>query len=118
MFKLIMADLVTLIIYFERQYINPVFIKVFVVYDFGDHGLDGTATVHSYYAYHGIYNYYQEYANHPGIYFTPENMPYMTNHNLYLVQKPDFIDERLNHSALFTDSKRHKEFKFMPGHRD
>ena len=103
---------------FERQYINPGFIEVFVVYDFGDHGLDGTATVHSYYAYHGIYNYYKEYANHPGIYFTPENMPYMTNHNLYLGQKPDFIDERLNHSAQFSDSGRHKEFKFMPGHRN
>ncbi len=103
---------------FERQYINPGFIEVLVMYDFGDHGLDGAATVHSYYAYHGIYNYYKEYANHPGIYFTPQNMPYMTNHNLYLGQKPDFIDEHLNHSAQFSDSWRNKEFKFMPGHRN
>ena len=103
---------------FERQYINPGFIEVFVMYDFGDHGLDGAATVHSYYAYHGIYNYYKEYANHPGIYFTPQNMPYMTNHNLYLGQKPDFIDKHLNHSAQFSDSWRNKEFKFMPGHRN
>ena len=103
---------------FERQYINPGFIEIFVMYDYENHGYSGAASVHSYSAYHGIYNYYKEYANHPGIYFTPENMPYMTNHNLYLGQKPDFIDKHLNHSALFSDSKRNKEFLFLPGHRN
>ncbi|WP_432633787.1 hypothetical protein [Brachyspira sp.] len=103
---------------FERQYINPGFIEVFVMYDYENHGYSGAASVHSYYAYHGIYNYYKEYANHPGIYFTPENMPYMTNHNLYLGQKPDFIDKHLNHSALFSDSGRNKEFLFLPGHKN
>ena len=128
---------------FERQYINPGFIEVLVMYDYTNCGYSGdtsvhsyyrtslnqyceywqerdsgSASVHSYYAYYGIYNYYKEYKNHPGIYFTPENMPYMTNQNMYLAQRPEFINKHLNHAELFSDSHRYWEFLFMPGHKN
>ncbi|WP_432632261.1 hypothetical protein [Brachyspira sp.] len=99
---------------FERQYINPGFIEVLVMYDYDNLGHSGSAGVHSYYAYYGIYNYYREYANHPGIYFTPENMPYMTNHNIYLGQRPEYTTTQLTHSTAFTDSGRWWSFLFMP----
>ena len=103
---------------FERQYINPGFIEVFVMYDYDNQGYSGAASVHSYYAYYGIYNYYEEYNNHPGIYFTPKNMPYMTNENMYLAQRPEFISKQLNHTAMFTDKHRGWQFLFMPGQMD
>ena len=103
---------------FERQYTEPGFIEVLVMYDYWNEGYNGAAAVHSYYAYYGIYNYWQEYANHPGIYFTPENMPYMTNQNVYLAQRPDYTSKQLNHTALFTDTYRNFEYLFMPGDKD
>ena len=104
--------------WFERQYINPGFIEVLVMYDYSNDDFSGAASVHSYYAYYGIYNYYKEYANHPGIYFTPQNMPYMTNQNIYLGQRPEYIDRQLNHTAVFTDSFRDWCYLFMPGHKN
>ena len=103
---------------FERQYINPGFIEVLVMYDYDNQGYSGAASVHSYYAYYGIYNYHEEYKNHPGIYFTPQNMPYMTNQNIYLAQRPEFITKQLNHVELFSDSRRGWKFLFMPGQKD
>ena len=105
---------------FERQYIKPGFIEVFVMCDYFWKLEPGYAAVHSYSAYHGIYNYWQEYKNHPGVYFTPENMPYMTNHNLYLGQKPETTNPWLNHTAEFTHygEVRVWEYMFMPGHKD
>ena len=103
---------------FERQYINPGFIEVLVMYDYDNRGYSGAASVHSYYAYYGIYNYHEEYKNHPGIYFTPQNMPYMTNENVYLAQRPEFVNRALNHTELFSDSGRGWEFLFMPGQRN
>ena len=101
---------------FERQYINPGFIEVLVMYDYNNDGYNGAAAVHSYYAYHGIYNYHEEYKNHPGIYFTPENMIYMTNQNVYLAQRPEYTTPQLTHTAAFTDNHRGWKFLFMPGH--
>ncbi|WP_432631750.1 hypothetical protein [Brachyspira sp.] len=103
---------------FERQYINPGFIEVFVIYDYDNQGYSGAASVHSYYAYYGIYNYHEEYKNHPGIYFTAQNMPYMTNQNMYLSQRPEYITRQLNHTAMFTDNHRGWKFLFMPGQKD
>ncbi len=103
---------------FERQYINPGFIEVLVMYDYDNQGYSGAASVHSYYAYYGIYNYHEEYKNHPGIYFTAQNMPYMTNQNIYLSQRPEFITKQLNHAELFSDSRRGWKFLFMPGKKD
>ncbi len=103
---------------FERQYINPGFIEVLVMYDYDNRGYSGAASVHSYYAYYGIYNYHEEYKNHPGIYFTAQNMPYMTNENVYLAQRPEFVTRALNHTELFSDSGRRWEFLFMPGQRN
>ena len=104
--------------WFERQYINPGFIEVLVMYDYDNRGYSGAASVHSYYAYYGIYNYHEEYKNHPGIYFTPENMPYMTNQNIYLRQRPEYTTKQLTHSAAFSDGNRSWEFLFMPGEQD
>ena len=101
---------------FERQYINPGFIEVLVMYDYNNDGYNGAAAVHSYYAYYGIYNYHEEYKNHPGIYFTPENMIYMTNQNVYLAQRPEYTTPQLTHTAAFTDNHRGWKFLFMPGH--
>ena len=103
---------------FERQYINPGFIEVLVVYDYDDMGYSGAASVHSYYAYYGIYNYHEEYKNHPGIYFTPENMIYMTNQNVYLAQRPIYTTKQLTHTAEFTDDNLGWQFLFMPGQKD
>lgn len=103
---------------FERQYINPGFIEVLVMYDYDNSGYSGAASVHSYFAYYGIYNYWQEYANHPGVYFTPENMPYMTNQYIYLGQRPEFTTPQLNRTCTFTDSVLHWAYLFMPGDKD
>ena len=103
---------------FERQYIYPGFVEVLVMYDYNNEGYNGAAAVHSYYPYYGIYNYWQEYKNHPGIYFTPQNMPYMTNQYVYLAQRPEYTTPQLNHTALFTDTFRGWQFLFMPGNKD
>ena len=102
---------------FERQYINPGFIEVLVMYDYDNMGYSGAAGVHSYYAYYGIYDMWQEYKNHPGIYFTPENMPYMTNQNIYLGERPEYTVPLLTHSAAFTDNPRGWCYLFMPGRK-
>ncbi len=103
---------------FERQYIAPGFIEVFVMYDYDNMGYSEAAGVHSYYAYYGIYDYYIEYKNHPGIYFTPQNMPYMTNQNIYLGERPEYTIPLLTHSAAFTDNPRDWYYLFMPGHKN
>lgn len=103
---------------FERQYINPGFIEVLVMYPYDDMGYSGAAGLHSYYAYYGIYDMWEEYVNHPGIYFTPQNMPYMTNQNLYLGKRPEDTIPLLTHSAAFTDNPRGWCYLFMPGHKN
>ena len=103
---------------FERQYINPGFIEVLVMYPYDNMGYSGAAGVHSYYAYHGIYDMWEEYKNHPGIYFTPQNMPYMTNQNLYLGKRPEDTTPLLTHPTAFTDEPRGWCYLFMPGHKN
>ena len=96
--------------WFERQYINPGFIEVLVMYDYSNDDFSGAASVHSYYAYYG------ERHNHNG--FTPENMLYMTNQNVYLGQRPIYTTKQLNHTAVFTDSFRDWCYLFMPGSKN
>ena len=103
---------------FERQYINPEFIEVLVMYPYDDMGYSDATGLHSYYAYYGIYDMWEEYKNHPGIYFTPQNMPYMTNQNLYLGKRPEETIPLLAHSAAFTDNPRDWYYLFMPGHKN
>ena len=103
---------------FERQYIFQGFIEVFVMYDYDNMGYTGAAGLHSYYAYYGIYDMWEEYKNHPGIYFTPENMPYMTNQNIYLGERPEHTIPLLTHSAAFTDNPRDWYYLFMPGKKE
>ena len=102
----------------ERQYITPGFIEVLVMYPYENMGYKDAAAVHSYYAYHGIYNHYTEYKNHPGIYFTTENMPYMTDANIYLAERPEYTTPLLNHSATFTDVNRGWNYLFMAGDKN
>ena len=87
------------------------------MYDYNNEGYNGAASVHSYYPYYGIYNYYKEYKNHPGFYFTPQNMLFMTNHNMYLGKRPEDTTLQLNHTAPFTDTYEHRGwcYLFMPG---
>ena len=80
------------------------------MYDYSNDDFSGAASVHSYYAYYG------ERHNHNG--FTPENMPYMTNQNIYLGQRPGYTDKQLNHTAVFTDSFRDWCYLFMPGSKN
>ena len=41
--------------WFERQYTIPGFIEVLVMYDYSNDDFSGAASVHSYYAYYGVY---------------------------------------------------------------
>ena len=48
------------------------------------------------------------------------NMPYMTNHNIYLGERPEYTSPLLTHSAAFTDGERKPNwcFLFMPRHKN
>ena len=96
--------------YFERQYTTHGFIEVLVMDESNNLGYSGSAGVHSYYPYYGKFNRVEG--------FTPQNMPYMTNHNIYLGQRPEYTDRQLTHTALFTDGWRGWGFLFMPGHKN
>ena len=97
---------------FERQYITPGFLEVFVMADYYWKLEPGCAAVHSYYPYHGTYNFTEN--------FNAQTWPFMTNHNLYLGQRPEDTTPWLNNTAEFTDYSvlRTWEFMFMPGHRN
>ena len=95
---------------FERQYTEPGFIEVLVMYDYWNEGYNGAAAVHSYYPYYGKFNYTED--------FNAQTMLYMTNQNVYLAQRPDYTSKQLNHTALFTDTYRNFEYLFMPGDKD
>ena len=97
---------------FERQYITPGFLEVFVMADYYWKLEPGCAAVHSYYPYHGTYNFTEN--------FNAQTWPFMTNHNLYLGQRPEDTTPWLNNTAEFTDYSvlRTWEFMFMPGHKD
>ena len=96
--------------YFERQYTTHGFIEVLVMDESNNLGYSGSAGVHSYYPYYGKFNRVEG--------FTPQNMPYMTNQNIYLGQRPEYTDRQLTHTALFTDGWRGWCFLFMPGHKN
>ena len=97
---------------FERQYTVPGFVEVLVMYDYDNMGYTGAAALHSYYAYHG------EYSSNEG--FKIWNIPYMTNHNIYIGERPEYTIPWLTHSAAFTDGHRNPNwhFLFMPGHKN
>ena len=96
--------------YFERQYTIPGFIEVLVMDKSNNLGYSDSAGVHSYYPYYGKFNRVEG--------FTPQNMPYMTNQNIYLGQRPEYTDRLLTHTALYTDGWRFWNFLFMPGHKN
>ena len=103
---------------FERQYTVPGFIEVLVMYDYDNMGYTGAAGLHSYYAYYGVYSFPTPYQESEG--FKPWNMPYMTNQNIYLGERPEYTSPLLTHSAAFTDGERKPNwcFLFMPGHKN
>ena len=96
--------------YFERQFVTPGFIEVLVMDESNNLGYSGSAGVHSYYAYYGIFD------RRDGI--NSQNIIYMTNQNIYLGQRPEYTDRQLTHTALFTDGWRGWCFLFMPGHKN
>ncbi len=98
---------------FERQYITPGFLEVFVMADyFYDLPAGGCAALHSYHPYYGSGNTTNG--------FTPKTMNYMTNYNLYLAQRPEYILNLLNCTIEFTDAyyTRKWHYMFMPGTPD
>ena len=97
---------------FERQYLTPGFLEILVVYDYHSKLEPECAAVHSYYPYHGTYNFTEN--------FNAQTWPYMTNYNLYLGQKPEDTTPQLNYTAEFTDyaELRTWNYMFMPGHRN
>ena len=99
---------------FERVYF-PGFIEVLVVYTYDNMGYgDTSAGVHSYYPYYGVFDVNTPYQGSEG--FTEYNIPYMTNHNIYLAQRPEYTIPQLTHSAAFTDNPRGWCYLFMPGY--
>ena len=102
---------------FERQYTEG-FIEVLVMHPEASEGVKNAAGVHSYYAYHGVYNITGPYDGHKG--FTDENKPYMINPNIYLGERPEYVVPLLNHSTAFTDHHEQKGwfYSFMPIPKD
>ncbi len=94
---------------FERQYTTPGFLEVFVMADYFWTLTPGCAALHSYFPYYGSGNTTKG--------FTAQNMPFMTNYNIYLAQRPEYINNQLNCTAEFTDMhfKRTWHYLFMPG---
>ncbi len=103
---------------FERQFVFPNFVEVFVVDPEDNLGYKDAAGVYSFYAYYGVYDLYGPYEGNPG--FTRENIPYMTNQNIYLGQRPEYTTTLLTHSAAFTDGHRNPNwhYLFMPGQKN
>ena len=95
----------------ERQYIRPGFVEVLVLNPYDNMGYSYGAGIHSYYAYFGVFNQWQGY-------FNSQNLPYMTNHNIYLANRPERTTPLLTHSAAFTDAKRGWSFLALPGHKN
>ena len=95
---------------FERQYIYPGFIEVLVMNPWDNCGYYDAAGVYSYYAYYG------DWASPTG--FTSENMPYMTNYNIYLGERPEYTIPWLTHSTAFTDPDRGWGYLFIAGNKE
>ena len=98
---------------FERQYITTGFVEILVMYDHweGGHPYIGTgAAVHSYFPYYGRRNTTNG--------FNAQTMYYMTNHNRYIGERPEYVMNQLNCTALFTAIGYRKwHFLFLPGHK-
>ena len=100
---------------FERQYVAPGFIEVLVMNpEDNNMGYADAAGVDSYYAYYGKYGYVYPYEGTPG--FQPWNMPYMTNQNIYLRERPEYTIPLLTHTTKFSDKDLSWNYLFMPGH--
>lgn len=96
---------------FQRQYLEG-FIEVLVMNPEENENWKNCAAVHSYYAYYGNFDE----AN----FFTEENLPYMTNPNVYLGERPEYVVPLLSRTTSFTDgaSGRGWCYLFMPGTPD
>lgn len=95
----------------ERQYIRPGFVEVLVLNPYDNMGYGYGAGIHSYYAYYGVYN---EWINH----FNSQNLPYMTNQDIYIANRPERTTPLLANTAAFTDADRGWCFLAMPGHKN
>lgn len=101
---------------FERQYTEG-FIEVLVMNPEENEGRkDNSAAVHSYYAYYGVFNVTGPYDGCPG--FTEQNVPFMTDPNKYLGERPEYVVPLLTHSTRFTDNNRSWNYLFIPGTPD
>ena len=100
---------------FIRQFYSTEFIEVLVLNPYGNEKWENCMGLDSYYAYYGDYR--QGEGAYPVKGFTVDNMPFMTDENLYLGQRPEDIIPLLTHTTTFTDSSRKWKFLAMPGHK-
>lgn len=100
---------------FIRQFYNTNFMEVLVLNHHANEDNKNCLGVDSYYAYYGNYRSTEGDLNVDG--FTSENYPYMTDENLYLAHRPEYIVPLLTHTTTFTDASRNFKYLAMPGHK-
>lgn len=100
---------------FIRQFYSTDFIEILVLNPFGNEGNKDCLGLDSYYAYYGDYR--QGEGAMPVQGFTADNMPWMTDENLYLAKRPEWIVPLLSHTTTYTDWSRDWNFLAMPGHK-
>ena len=104
---------------FERIFYRG-FIEVLVMNPQDNMGYKDAMGLHTYYAYYGIYDGNAPtsgpYGSSPG--FQDWNMPYMTNHNIYIGERPEYTMPLLTATDAFTDADRGWNYLLLPGHKN
>ena len=99
--------------WFIRRYYNTKFIEVLVLNEDANEGNRDCMGLDAYYAYYAYGNGTVAGNGMPG--FQTWNMPYMTDENIYLGERPEFVIPLLTHTTTFTDASRWWSFLVMPG---
>ena len=101
---------------FVRQFYSTDFIEVLVLNPYANEENSHCMGVDAYYAYYGDYRA-GEGTNPPINGFTHENIPYMTDENVYFGKRPEYVIPLLTHTTTFTDGSRGWKFLAIPGHK-
>ena len=100
---------------FIRHFYSTDFMEILVLNPHANEGNKDCLGVDGYYAYYGDYR--QGEGSMPVKGFTADNIPWMTDENLYLAKRPEWIVPLLTHTVTYTDSSRHWCFLAMPGYK-
>ena len=100
---------------FLRQFYSINFMEVLVLNHYGNEGNANCLGVDAYYAYFGD-GTDDENVSMPKD-FTPDNIPYMQDPNIYLAQRPENVVSLLTHTTTFTDASRNFKYLAMPGNK-